>query len=62
MTHSIQNLLVAKFPALERHLRNGRLPLYVAAVLGASPLCVLQDAARRPSIMGFLFQKGRSGV
>jgi len=54
---SVQNLLLARFPRLRRFARRGRLPLYTAAVLAATPLCMLQNLAGAPSIMGFLFQK-----
>lgn len=57
---SVQNALVDRFPALKQRLRNGRLPFYVPLVLAASPLCWLQNAARKPSIMGFQFRKAHS--
>lgn len=54
---SLQNLLLSRAPGLRRLVRGGRLPLYTAAVVAATPLCALQNRAGKPSIMGFLFQK-----
>lgn len=57
---SLQNWLVDRYPSLRGRLRNGRLPFYVPLVLAATPVCWLQNAAGKPSIMGFLFRKARS--